>query len=86
MTTVIILGMHRSGTSIIAGVLHTLGVYMGNKFIGAHWSNLLGHFENIEFVRLNDKILKNAGGSWDNHLRKDINIKRPFQRRDKSNY
>lgn len=64
--TIIILGMHRSGTSMVAGVLNILGVNMGKNLIGPDWSNPLGHFENIEFVRLNDEILKEAGGSWDN--------------------
>jgi|GEM_PF-857978 len=63
--TVVVLGMHRSGTSLIAGVLEKLGVNMGKRQVGVHWSNPLGHFENIDFVKMDDKILEKAGGSWD---------------------
>lgn len=64
--TVVVLGMHRSGTSMIAGILYFLGVNMGEKLIGRMASNPLGHFEDEEFVKLNDRILKLAGGSWHN--------------------
>lgn len=64
--TIIVLGMHRSGTSMIAGILKILGINMGEKLLGADWSNPLGHFEDIEFISLNDEILKKAEGSWDN--------------------
>ena len=63
--TVVILGMHRSGTSLVAGILEKLGVNMGERQVGVHWSNPLGHFENIDFVKMDDKILEKAGGTWD---------------------
>ena len=61
---VIILGMHRSGTSMIGGVLSKLGVDMGKELVGKSWSNPLGHFEDKEFLSLNNRILEAAGGSW----------------------
>lgn len=64
--TVVVLGMHRSGTSLIAGILQKLGVDMGKKQLGPHFSNPLGHFENIDFIKMDDKILAHAGGEWDN--------------------
>ncbi|ABN70622.1 hypothetical protein Smar_1536 [Staphylothermus marinus F1] len=45
--TVVVLGMHRSDTSMIAGILNILGVYMGERLLGASWSNPLGHFEDL---------------------------------------
>lgn len=62
MPTYIVLGMHRSGTSAVAGMLDRLGVRMGPKqarpdWIGRHWSNPTGHFENPDLVRLNGQIL-----------------------------
>ncbi|KSW10770.1 hypothetical protein CF15_08305 [Pyrodictium occultum] len=66
MKTIIVLGMGRSGTSMVAGILHILGVNMGERLLGAHWSNPLGHFEDLDFVELNEEILRAAGGSWDN--------------------
>jgi len=64
--TVVVLGMHRSGTSLVAGILEKLGVNMGKRQVGIHWSNPLGHYENIDFIKMDDKILKKAGGTWDN--------------------
>lgn len=63
--TVVILGMHRSGTSLVAGILTKLHVNMGKKLLGKNISNPLGHFEDQEFIDLNDQILQAAGGSWD---------------------
>ncbi len=64
--TFIVLGMHRSATSLVAGGLKRMGVNMGNKLLGADESNLFGHFEDKKFMELNKKILRKAGGSWDN--------------------
>ncbi len=55
--TVVVLGMHRSGTSIVAGVLHKLGVNMGKNFLNANPGNVYGYYENVNFVELNKKIL-----------------------------
>lgn len=64
MKTVIVLGMHRSGTSMIAGVLHCLGIFMGGRLLGRSEYNPFGHFEDIRFIELNDRILAAAGGDW----------------------
>ena len=66
MPTYIVLGMHRSGTSAVAGMLDRLGVRMGPKtagsgWIGRHWSNPMGHFENPDLVWLNGRILDYDG-------------------------
>ncbi len=66
MPTYIVLGMHRSGTSAVAGMLDRLGVRMGPKnarpdWIGRHWSNPMGHFENPDIVWLNGRILEYDG-------------------------
>jgi hypothetical protein len=62
---VIVLGMHRSGTSMIGGVLSHLGVNLGEDLPGKQISNPLGHFEDGDFLALNQTILENAGGYWD---------------------
>ncbi len=51
-------GMHRTGSSMMANILQVLGVEMN----GADDK----HCEDRDFVRLNRKILRSAGGSWDN--------------------
>ena len=58
---VIATGMHRSGTSALAGLLHTNGIVMGEN---EHFKprpkkqNVKGFFENFRFRSLNDKILE----------------------------
>jgi len=64
--TVLVLGMHRSGTSMIAGVLSKIGINMGKRMLGRTPSNPLGHFEDEDFYNLNRKILEFAGGNWRN--------------------
>lgn len=65
MKTFIVLGMHRSATSLAAKGLHESGVWMGEDLIGVTPSNPYGHYENRRFVQLNCDILQKAGGSWD---------------------
>jgi hypothetical protein len=60
---VAVLGMHRSGTSAIAGMLQEHGVDLGpvsekNRF------NPRGNREIKELNRLHDRILERSGGSW----------------------
>lgn len=68
---IIVLGMHRSATSLIAEGLVSSKVHMGDRLVGGNRGNPQGHFENIDFVELNDEILKDAGGSWDNPPEED---------------
>lgn len=62
--TCVVLGMHRSGTSMIAGCLHTLDIKMGENLVGESKYNPLGHYEDEDFLRLNKEILDSAGGDW----------------------
>ena len=64
--TVVILGMHRTGTSMIGGTLSRLGVDMGEELVGVDWTNPLGHYEDKCFLSLNREILEAAGGDWKN--------------------
>ena len=63
---VIVLGMHRSGTSLVAGILAQLGIDMGKRLLGANAFNPTGYWENVEVVDINTKILQAAGGNWKN--------------------
>lgn len=64
--TVIVLGMHRSGNSLIGGILHLLGVDLGKRLLAGNQFNPKGFFEDIDFLQLNEKILKHCDGDWDN--------------------
>jgi hypothetical protein len=60
---IFILGMHRSGTSCLAGALERCGLFLGdvsrtNRF------NERGNHELAEVTRLHDAILAENGGSW----------------------
>jgi hypothetical protein len=56
--TLIILGMHRSGTSLITKWLHQCGLEVGRNLLGAGLGNKEGHFEDTEFYHLHMQILR----------------------------
>lgn len=68
-TCAVVLGMHRSGTSALAGVLHLLGVNFGEDLIGPSESNARGHFELTAAVALNDRILRAFRSRWKRSFR-----------------
>jgi GT2 family glycosyltransferase len=57
---VIIAGMHRSGTSLVASYLSTLGVHMGDRLLPADSGNRHGYFEDADFVALHGRTLRDA--------------------------
>jgi hypothetical protein len=61
---VAIVGMHRSGTSCLAGTLERIGLRLGPVY---EWSphNPKGNRENADIMRLSDAVLEASGGSWD---------------------
>ena len=64
---VIILGMHRSGTSMLSSIVHTLGISMGpakDLKRSNPKSQPYGYWEDQSFVSLNCQIIKVAGGHW----------------------
>lgn len=62
---VMIMGMHRSGTSCLTGCLEQAGLYLGNVNTEAGF-NKKGNRENRDIMTLHDQILKRVGASWDN--------------------
>ena len=65
---VLVLGMHRSGTSALAGILHNLGcVGPLNPVPGNQW-NAEGFFESLPIYKLGDDILAAAGSKWNDWL------------------
>jgi hypothetical protein len=55
---VIILGMHRSGTSIIGGLMSEMGLKTGGPLIAPAIDNEKGFFERIDVVLQNDVFMK----------------------------
>lgn len=62
---VILLGMHRSGTSAIARGLATLGIYVGAKFLEAQPENPTGYWEDKGIVDINERVLTALRLRWD---------------------
>ena len=62
---IIVLGMHRSGTSATTGVLEKLGVDLGMELLAPSIENEKGYFENIKVLELNERILFENGSSYD---------------------
>jgi GT2 family glycosyltransferase len=67
MSAVAVGGMHRSGTSMTAHLLHVMGVYLGDEAdltpVGP--DNPDGRWEHPALVEINDEILHGFGGGWD---------------------
>jgi len=59
-----VLGMHRSGTSVVAKALHSLGVVLGDDLLGATQDNPKGYWEHRGIVELNQRILAELGCNW----------------------
>ena len=64
-----ILGMHRSGTSLLTRLLNLSGLEIGEQknIYDNHIGNEKGHWENIEFIKINEEIIKIFGKTdrWD---------------------
>lgn len=56
----IITGMHRSGTSMTASMVASLGIGVGDGLVPADRNNPRGYFEDVDFVRLQGAMLQAA--------------------------
>lgn len=65
----IIIGMHRSGTSAVSGLLKDLGVFMGSDLFGPQKGvNEKGFIENSYIVKINETLFDERCTSWDDPL------------------
>ena len=61
----LVIGMHRSGTSMLSGLVRDLGVQqLGNRPMPSKSDNPDGFFEDIAIQELNDRLLTAIGGTW----------------------
>ena len=76
-----ILGMHRSGTSALAGVLESLGYHFGDSdaALPATPHNPKGYLERQDVMAINDSILSHLGCGWDQLARFDARLVEEFQ-------
>jgi glycosyltransferase involved in cell wall biosynthesis len=67
---ILILGMHRSGTSALTKVVNFLGADLPTKLMPpVNNNNELGFFEPKEISAIHDKLLRSAGSAWDDITR-----------------
>ena len=64
-TAILVLGMHRSGTSALTGMLHHLGVALGGNLMPASPDNPRGYWEHADIVAAHEQILAGLGSDWD---------------------
>src|SRR5260221_9287576 len=63
---VVVVGMHRSGTSALARALPALGVELGNRLMPPiAGENDKGFWEDLDVNELNIEILRRLGAEWD---------------------
>lgn len=61
---VLVLGMHRSGTSATAAALQERGFALGDDLVPAAADNPEGYFEHAAAVRINDELLSALDRTW----------------------
>ena len=61
---IVVLGMHRSGTSAIARGLKVLGVELGDNLLPAQPDNVRGFWEDKKVVQINTALLNSCGQDW----------------------
>lgn len=64
-TIIVVLGMHRSGTSVITRSLKVLGIDLGNNLMAkAESNNPKGFWEDLDINNLNIDLLRALGHDW----------------------
>jgi len=64
-TAVFIVGIGRCGSSCLTGVLHIMGLPLGDKLLAANnMLNPTGFFEHRDMLKLNSKMLKELGTQY----------------------
>ena len=62
-SVIAVTGMHRSGTSLVASLLQSAGINIGQRLMNAGEGNVKGHFEDLDLVEFHESILKSQGFS-----------------------
>jgi hypothetical protein len=61
---ILVLGMHRSGTSMFGGVINALGAAGPKTFMPGNFDNPRGYFESLPLATAHDEMLASAGSCW----------------------
>ncbi|MGY6215130.1 glycoside hydrolase family 99-like domain-containing protein [Methylolobus aquaticus] len=65
---IVVLGMHRSGTSVLTRGLLELGVGLGERLVPADQNNPKGYWEDSDICALNERLLEVAGLRWNSFM------------------
>jgi hypothetical protein len=60
----LVLGMHRSGTSAVTRCLNLVGMDVGSQLLTPDDGNAKGYWEHAEAVRINDALFAAFGMLW----------------------
>ena len=63
-TCILVIGMHRSGTSTMSGCLSMLGYELGKNVVPPNRYNPKGYFENKSIYPFNDRLLGALNARW----------------------
>jgi hypothetical protein len=61
----LVLGMHRSGTSVLTRVLSLMGADLPSRLLAANQENETGYWESEELSQLQEELLQSAHLAWD---------------------
>jgi hypothetical protein len=62
---IVVLGMHRSGTSLLSGLLHAAGAAsFGTRLMAADQHNETGYWEHVDVFRVHEALLADLDRSW----------------------
>ena len=76
-TCILVMGMHRSGTSALGGVLKMLGNDLPMHVIDGDENNRKGYFESAPLNTFNNELLTALGTSWNDWHRLDVTVNFP---------
>jgi hypothetical protein len=76
----LVVGFHRSGTSMLTQWLRNAGLFVGRRLMEPNVSNVDGHFEDMDFFRLHEKILRYNQSSWQYTGETDLEVPEFYRR------
>lgn len=73
---ILVLGMHRSGTSALTRIINLLGADIAQDLMENNFANETGYWESIELAKIHDDILASFNSSWDDILPNDFYLQK----------
>jgi hypothetical protein len=76
---ILILGMHRSGTSFLANLMQSMGVHIGDDLVGPQKGNLRGHFEARHLLEFHEALIARRDSSQRKAFDQGMLVQEPFE-------